>query len=115
MMRTRIQYVEGVARTNRISTDKGPIVLEAIAFIVAVPFLLLILGLATIAFRGGEHAGHHETAAATAGGGGTIVIRRRTRISPVNQFLVWGLCLTLVAATIAMLIASFVWDSWVWH
>lgn len=89
--------------------------LQAIAFIVAIPFLLLILGLATIAFRGGEPAGHHQVAAAAAGGGGTVAVRRRTRINPINQFIVWGLCLTLVAATIAMLIASFVWDSWVWH
>lgn len=88
-------------------------VLQTIAFIVAIPFLLLILGLATIAFRGGERAGHHEVATATVGGG-AVMVRRRTRINPINQFLVWGLCLTLVAATIAMLIASFVWDSWAW-
>lgn len=89
--------------------------LQAIAFAVSIPFLLLILGLATIAFRGGEHAGYHEAAAAAAGGSGTAAIGRPRRINPIHQFLVWGLALTLVAATIAMLVASFVWDSWVWH
>jgi hypothetical protein len=90
-------------------------VLEAIAFIVAVPFLLLIIGLATIAFRGGERAGYHETAGGTPGGRGEVGTRRRTRINPFNQLMVWGLGLTLMAATIAMLVGSVVWDSWVWH
>jgi hypothetical protein len=89
-------------------------VLEIIAFAVSAVFLLLILGLATIAFRGGERAGYHETAEAPSGDGATAV-RRRTRINPINQLLVWGLSLTLMAATVAMLAASFVWDSWVWH
>lgn len=91
--------------------------LETIAFIVSVPFLLLIIGLATIAFRGGERAGYHETANASAWApsGGPTVPRRRTRIHPINRLLVSALALGLMAATVAMLTASFVWDSWVWH
>ena len=87
-------------------------VLELVAFIAAIPFLLLILFLATIAFRGGERAGYHETAGATSEDRGRP--RRRTRINPINQLMVWGLALTLMAATVAMLVASFVYDSWVW-
>lgn len=85
--------------------------LELIAFIVSIPFLLLILGLATIAFRGGESAGHHETAE---GGGKDTGPRRRTKINIVNRVMVWGLALTLMAATVAMLVLSFAYDSWVW-
>lgn len=86
--------------------------LQAIGFVVSVVFLLLIAGLATIAFRGGERAGYHEMFAAPAGE--TTMAQRRTRISPVNQVLVWGLALTLIAATVAMLVASFILDSWTW-
>jgi len=88
-------------------------VLELVAFIVAIPFLLLILFLATIAFRGGERAGYHQTAEAAPNDGGRP--RRRTRIHPINQLMVWGLALTLMAATVAMLVATFAYDSWVWH
>ncbi|MEZ4554250.1 MAG: hypothetical protein AB7L91_09310 [Dehalococcoidia bacterium] len=86
-------------------------VIEVIAFIVAVPFLLLMVLLASIAFRGGERAGYHETAGAPSS---AAVRRRRTRINPLNQVFVWGLALTLMAATVAMLVASFAYDSWVW-
>ncbi|MGE0226983.1 MAG: hypothetical protein AB7I38_12615 [Dehalococcoidia bacterium] len=86
-------------------------VIEVIAFIVAVPFLLLMVLLASIAFRGGERAGYHRTAGSLSIGG---VRGRRTRINPVNQVFVWGLALTLMAATVAMLVASFAYDSWVW-
>jgi len=86
-------------------------VLQLIAFIVSIPFLLLIAFLATIAFRGGERAGYHETAEASSGDAGP---RRRTRIHPINQLFVWGLALTLMAATVAMLVLSFAYDSWTW-
>lgn len=86
-------------------------VIQWIAFIASIPFLLLILFLATIAFRGGERAGYHQTASASAATGGR---RRRTRINPFNQLMVWGLALTLMAATVAMLVASFAYDSWAW-
>ncbi len=86
--------------------------LQVIAFIVSIPFLLLIGFLATIAFRGGERAGYHQTADATSDDGGRP--RRRTRIHPINQLMVWGLALTLMAATVAMLVASVAYDSWVW-
>lgn len=85
--------------------------LQVIAFIVSIPFLLLIGFLATIAFRGGERAGYHETVDASAG---EARPRRRTRVHPINQLFVWGLALTLMAATIAMLVLSFAYDSWTW-
>lgn len=84
--------------------------LQLISFIVSVPFLLLILLLASIAFRGGERAGYHEASR----GGGNAAPRRRTKINVVNQVFVWGLALSLMGATVAMLVASFVYDSWVW-
>lgn len=87
-------------------------VLQLIAFIVAVPFLLLFVLLASIAFRGGERAGYHQTAAATEGNGARRA--RRTRINPLNQLFVWGLALTLFAATIALLVATVAYDSWTW-
>lgn len=87
-------------------------VLQVIAFVVSIPFLLLMLGLATIAFRGGEHAGYPEIASPGSDTGRRP--RRRTKISVVNQVFVWGLALTLVGATVAMLVASVVYDSWVW-
>jgi hypothetical protein len=91
------------------------LVLEAIAFVVSGGFLLLIFGLASMAFRGGERAGYPEIVRATAlAGEGPTLVRRRTAISAVNQFLVWGLALTLVAATAALLVLTFVWDGWAW-
>lgn len=86
--------------------------LQVVAFIVSIPFLLLIALLATIAFRGGERAGYHEFAEALPSN--APVSMRRTRIHPINQFFVWGLALTLVVATVAMLVASFAYDSWTW-
>ena len=86
--------------------------LEAIAFAVSVPFLLLIFGLATISFRGGERAGYHEIVASPPAG--TLAVQRRTQIGIVNRLLVAGLGLTLLAATVVMLDASFVLDSWAW-
>jgi hypothetical protein len=32
----------------------------------------------------------------------------------VNQFFVWGLALTLAAASVALLVLTFVWDGWAW-
>jgi hypothetical protein len=91
------------------------LVLEAIAFVVSGGFLLLIFGLASIAFRGGERAGYPEIVRATASAGEMApMIRRRTTVSPVNQFFVWGLALTLAAATVALLVLTFVWDGWAW-
>lgn len=88
--------------------------LEIIASVVSIGFLLLIALLASVAFRGGEHAGYHRVAAAPAG---TSVrgVRQRTQIGVFNQFVVWGLALSLVGMTAAMLVASVVWDSWAWH
>jgi len=89
-------------------------VLQLIAFIVSVPFLLLFVLLASTAFRGGERAGYHQPADTSADGEDGSRKRRRTRIHPINQLFVWGLALTLFAATIAMLVASVVYDSWSW-
>lgn len=89
--------------------------LEIIATVVSVGFLLLIFGLATMAFRGGEHAGQHQTATPMPATTGPAPIRRRTSVGAFNQFVVYGLTLSLMAMTVAMLVASFVWDSWTWH
>jgi hypothetical protein len=91
------------------------LVLEAIAFVVSAGFLLLIFGLATIAFRGGERAGYPEIVRATGlSGEGLTVVRRRPPDSPLNQFFVWGHALTLAAASVALLVLTFVWDGWAW-
>jgi len=89
------------------------LLLQAIGFVVSAVVLLAIFGLATIAFRGGERAGYPEIVGATAGE--TVpMVRRRTSISPINQFFVWGLALTLAVATVALVVATFAWDGWAW-
>ena len=80
----------------------------------SVGFLLAIFGLANMAFRGGERRGYHQLADAPASADGPMMVRRRTHIGVINQVFVWGLALTLVAATVVLMVATFVFDSWTW-
>ncbi len=67
-----------------------------------------------MAFRAGESAGHQSIARPVlraAAEAGSSIVAGRHRVSPVNQVLVWGLALTLLVATIALVVASFAFDA----
>jgi hypothetical protein len=89
------------------------VVVQTIAYIASAIVLLLIFGLASFAFRGGERAGYPEIVGASAGEA-VPMVRRRTSISAINQFFVWGLALTLTVATVALIVATLTWDGWAW-
>ena len=86
---------------------------DALAWILSLALLAGIALLASIALRAGESAGHQSiagpqrSAAAEAG----AVVAGRNRVSPIHQVLVWGLALTLLGATVALVVASFAFDS----
>jgi len=86
---------------------------DALAWILSLALLAGIALLASIALRAGESAGHQSitgpqrSTAAEAG----AVVAGRNRVSPINQVLVWGLALTLLGATVALVVASFAFDS----
>ena len=86
---------------------------DALAWILSLALLAGMALLASMALRAGESAGHQSIArpawpSATEAG---AAVAGRSRAGVVNQVLVWGLALTLLGATIALVIASFWFDS----
>lgn len=86
---------------------------DALAWILSLALLAGIALLASVALRSGESAGHQSIARAgrSPASGAAAAVAGRSRVSAVNQVLVWGLALTLLGATVTLVIASFAFDS----
>ena len=82
-------------------------VVRGIAFAVSALVLAAMALLASVAFRGGEPAGQHRLAAVPP----PALARRSARGRIVNQVLVWGLALTLLAATLLLIVAAIAYDA----